>query len=41
MIAGMIGDKIGYKVVLLVVLVTLAVSGTCMDFTPRFKEQIR
>jgi hypothetical protein len=37
----MIGDKIGYKIVLLILLVALVVSGTCIDLTPRFREEIR
>ena len=38
---GFIGDRIGYKPVLLVSIIAIALCGTCFDFIPRYKEYYR
>lgn len=38
---GFIGDKIGYKPVLLVSIVGIGLCGTCFDLIPRYKEYLR
>ena len=38
---GFLGDKIGLKPVLLTSIIGMAVCGTCIDLTPRYKEYNR
>jgi hypothetical protein len=38
---GFIGDKIGYKVVLVVNIILSGAAATCFDLTPRFHEHYR
>jgi MFS family permease len=38
---GFLGDKIGFKPILLISLIGTGISGTLMDFTPRYKEYLR
>ena len=37
-ILGFLGDKIGLKPILLIAMVGMAISGTCIDLTPRYRE---
>ena len=38
---GFIGDKIGFKPILLVSIIGVGLTGTCIDLTPRYKEFVR
>lgn len=40
-IAGFIGDRLGYRAILIVSITLTGISATCFDLTPRFSEQIR
>lgn len=39
-IPGYIGDKIGYKPVLLLTIIGIGATSTCFDLTPRYRERI-